>query len=138
MCVVRRRKTAPPSDGERGRNDRQLVYLLIEDEGLFPRPPEFLPGDSHPFGWLQGRSDDPREEFRHRHTPKLRLVVEPLDEVRMHLRLIRSRMWHGFVAELSPRPATHRDERANVRSILYNTEEPGIAREPLSTKAAIG
>ena len=73
-------------------------------EGI-PRPAEFLPGDPHPLGGLQGLGDNTPEEHRHRHPTKLGLVVEPLDQVRMQLRLVRARMWHGLVAELSPCPA---------------------------------
>ena len=88
---------------------------LVRDEGLCPRPTEFLPGDPHPLGGLQGLGDNTPEKHRHRHPTKLGLVVEPFDQVRMQLRLVRARMWHGHVAELSPSPAhtgTGKSERS--------------------------
>ena len=97
----------------------------------FPRPAEFLPSDPHPLGGLQGLGDNASEKHRHRHPTKLGLMVEPLDQVRMQLRLVRARMWHGHVAELSPCPALTGDGRANVRSLLYNPDWGGIAlRQP--------
>jgi hypothetical protein len=95
-------------------------------EGI-PRPAEFLPGDPHPLGGLQDLGDNTPEEHRHRHPTKLGLMVEPLDQVRMQLRLVRARMWHGLVAVLSPSPALTGDGRANVRSMLYNSDWGGIA-----------
>jgi hypothetical protein len=99
LCADTKRPRPPEENGA-----AVVGGWLVRDEGI-PHPTEFLPSDPHPLGGLQGLGDNASEKHRHRYPTKPGLVVEPLDQVRMQLRLVRARMWHGLVAELSPSPA---------------------------------